>query len=222
MSESKWEYEREVEAPWLSGRSRISTVPSWMAPRLAPVPSLGPHSPEPPARITAPPAPEEVHRVPDVVVTPYPALPAIDPVAETLAAENAELREAITRATAELAALRATLLRELEPQVLRLALAVGEKIAGATLEAAPATATAWVSSAVTALSDAGPLVVTVGAGLGEQLEAVGAAAAGHRVEVDATLPRWACSVRAEHARVDAGLSSRVAAVAEALGAGDEP
>jgi flagellar biosynthesis/type III secretory pathway protein FliH len=190
-----------------------------MAPRLAPPPSIVPEPP--PAHVTTPPLHDEVHRVPDVVVTPYPPLPAVDPMAEALATENAELRAAITRATEELATLRTTLLRELEPQLLKLALTVGEKLAGATLASKPEIAAGWVRTALDALADAGPLVVTVGSGLAEQLGAVVSQTPNLRVEVDPAAPTWGCVVRAEHARVDAGLSSRVAAVAEALGGGDE-
>lgn len=215
MTQAKWIVEQASAAPWGTPGSNpcLVRMPSWMAPR-----NVDPSIPPPEApREAAPSIPVEAPREPDVVVSPYPPLPVFDARLDALSEENAELKLALDAAVAELTALRSRITRELEPQIVRLALTVGEKVAGLALDAQAEPALAWVGAGLEALADAKPIVISVGESFASRLDELAPRVHGVRIELDRSLPRWGCIVRGEHARVDVGLSNRVAAVAEALG-----
>lgn len=215
-----------TKVPWRAGPARLAAVPSWLAPRNVEAPPAAAPSVRPPeprvarpdeaSSISLPPA----AHIPDVVALPPP--PALDPtVSESIhastVAENAELKAALAGALAQLASVRRDLLRELEPGILRLAIAIGEKVAGAAIDADSTPAQAWVQAGVDALEGDSPLVVAVAPTFADSLATLSARVPDVRIEIDPTLPRWGCVVRGDRSRVDVGLSKRVAAIAEALG-----
>ena len=126
---------------------------------------------------------------------------------------------------AEMAALRTKVLLESEGELVRLALAVAERVVGRELTVDPSLVSSWAREAILAL-DGGTdstrpsadgsarLVVAVAPDLAAMAKG---ADFGGPVVVDPTLPAMSAEVRADPGRAAVSAPSRLAAVAEALG-----
>jgi hypothetical protein len=221
-----------IAASWLPGRAvhPKPKVPSWLAPRAAVSAQ--------PAPLSAPSAPPAVLSVlPDVtplrivessdeapVIIPKPSPLPEDLLADDgLREENAALAARLDEATRALESLRAQALRDGESELVRLALAVAERVVGRELTTDPALVAGWAREALEALLTREGLVVTVSPDVAAAVAPAAwerALAAPYTLVVDAALPPHACSARAGAATVDAGLGARLAAMRDALAEGE--
>lgn len=236
-------------ASWVPRRSAgpKPALPSWLAPRPAaaaqPVPFAASQRPAP-VSAAPPPAPVEPQAVEPVIV-PRPSPVPHDVLAEAaLHEENAVLRadvaalreenDALRADNASLAARlaeaegasersRAQWVRDGEPELVRLALAVAERVVGRELAANPAVVASWAREAVDSLLTREGLSVTVSA----DVAAAVPAGAWERsfgtpppISVDVSLPPHSCNVSAGPAAADAGLAARFFAMRDALEGGD--
>ena len=221
-----------IAASWLPRRSAgpKPKLPSWLAPR--PTASA---QPAPPLASSVPPSmpsifPEVSPPVIVEVADEAPVLlPKPSPLPEDLLAdaalreENAALAARLDEAARALGPLRAQALREAEPELVRLALAVAERVVGRELTTDPALVVGWAREAVEALLTREGLVVTVSPDVAAAAPPEAwarALATPHTLAVDAALPPHACSARAGAATVDAGLSARLSAMRDALAEGE--
>jgi flagellar assembly protein FliH len=139
---------------------------------------------------------------------------------DALRAEQVALREACAAREPVRAALRAEVLREAEPELVRLALAVAERVLGRELRADPSLLVHWAREAVEALPSRERLTVTLSTDLARVLsedawsEALGD---GVTISVDPSRSSGTCEVRAGASSVDAGPAGRLGAVREELG-----
>ncbi len=135
--------------------------------------------------------------------------------AEALEQRMRELEAELGWVATELARVRTEVLLESEPELVRLALAVAEKVVGHAVEVSPGLVAEWASEGIAALASKDGVVVAIGGGLAEHaFEAV--RASGAAIVVDETLERYGCEVRGRFARVRASASERLQRVAEAL------
>lgn len=211
-------------------------VPSWMAPRNDRVGSRSPlrGASEPPrARLLSERAPTPSTSAPAILsleapegmALRAPRTPSIPPPvhiecgdcaalraeAETLAAE----RDALA---AELRDVRRTTLLECEHDLVRLALAVAERVVGRELKSDPTLFATWAREAIDALAGSKEITVAVAADV-EQVTR--GADFGATVVVDTSLKDGTCAVHAEPGHATVSAEARIRAVAEALGANDE-
>lgn len=192
-------------------------VPSWLPRRGA--------TPPPPRETSFSQLAEKLPQIPKS--PPPPAIPyapegwispdEADALHAQVAAAEAQLAEAI----GELARVRREVLAASEPEVVRLALSIAEKVVGKTIELDPTMIGQWAAEGIAALSTKEDVVVAIGSGLAEHVfEAV--RATGATLVVDPTLDRYGCEVRGRFARVRTSATDRFALVAESLHTENEP
>jgi len=171
-------------------------------------------------------SPPVIVEAPDeaLVILPKPSPLPVDLLADAaLREENAALAARLDEAARALGPLRAQALRDGEPELVRLALAVAERVVGRELATDPALVAGWAREAVEALLAREGLVLTVSPDVAAAVspEAWGRAlATPYTLAVDASLPPHACSARAGAATVDAGLGARLSAMRDALAEGE--
>ena len=203
---------------WMVGGAPVAKKPSWSAPRPAPVPAIEPSRPSamPAApRVSAPPPP--------VIISapepePEPQAASADP---ELLRELEQLREAFARQTADLVELRRNVLAESEPELVRLALAIAERAVGRALKADKQLVVQWAREGIEALAAEEPVVVAVSPDLATLVPKRAWTTLGAELKIEAELPRWSCEVRSKDGRISVGMSSRLRAVGEVLGVGDD-
>jgi flagellar biosynthesis/type III secretory pathway protein FliH len=133
-----------------------------------------------------------------------------------LEAECAAMRlqlKAIAEATVEL---KRRILEESEPQLVRLACTIGERIAARELSSDPSLVVGWAREAIAELASDDPMVVAVSPDIAAALNEASWApvvSPSVRIETDGTLIASSCEVRSRRATVDASLRGRAAAVA---------
>jgi len=138
--------------------------------------------------------------------------------------ENAELRAQVRSTLEATRRLRSEILRATEPEILRLACAVAERVARAELTARPSLVVEWVREAVDALASADSIVIAIApdvAALVDETTLSSVHPNVTKVEVDRALEGMACEVRTRVSRVDASLEARLATIVEALTDGVE-
>lgn len=126
---------------------------------------------------------------------------------------SAEIR--LAEVIAELARVRREVLSASEPEVVKLALSIAERVVGHAVEIEPGLVAQWAAEGVAALATKDDVEVAIGAGLAEHVfDAV--RSTGATLVVDPTLDRQGCEVRGRFARVRTSASDRFALVAESL------
>jgi hypothetical protein len=209
--------------PWTSETHEAAnaTTPSWIAPRrVSASPFIFPRATQPPQEIVQAPrisAPPSISAVPSF----RPAPPSVKPPPyPDLREENAALKAQLEGAVMKIAMLREELLEASEPEVVRLACAIGERIAGRALEGDPAIVVEWAREGLAALAKTDGLVVAIAPDLAKSIaeEAWSRLGAPHALVVDASLPASSCELRAGGGRVAIGATARAACIAAELGA----
>jgi len=188
--------------------------PSWMAPPLTPEPpapeDAATHltlSPEEQARLY-PSLPPPRDLPPTLCEPPPPAYP-------DLRAEHAQLEAQLAAALEAMTHLRQRILEASEPQLVGLACAVGERIAGRELQMDPSLVVAWAREGIARLASEDSVVVAVSADIAASLDHVAwspVASATVSVVTDPALAPASCEVRVASSAVDAGMGNRAAAV----------
>lgn len=124
-------------------------------------------------------------------------------------------RAEIARLASVLATVRARVLEEAEPEIVRLALAIAERVVGRELAADPRIVARWIEEGLASLPGPNEPTVAVApdvaATLGEDASTRGA------VLVDAALAPGSCELRDGPSVVAIGVRARLAALSDALG-----
>lgn len=186
-------------------------IPSWLAP---PLPEARMETPAPPLRVSVPPPegarlyaplglPVEMRPpvAPELLAPPYP----------DLRAEYAALQGRLAATADCLSQLRRRILDASEEQVVRLACAVGERIAGRELQMNPELVVQWVKEGIEQLAKDESVVVAVSSDIAAALAASAwepVRSASVRIETDATLAQSCCEVRGLCSTVEASLARR--------------
>jgi hypothetical protein len=201
--------------------SSAAARPSWMSRKRAtsaPPPMAPPHPATEPPRVEP-----ESETVAIAVVEPPPS-----PVDLGLAAEVARLREENAALTAQVAAgasrlarLRRDVLEASEPELVRLAVAVAERVVGRELSLDPTLVVSWARDAIQALASKDEVVIAIARDVGAQVpfEAWAGVEVKHQVEMDPLLAQGSVEVRTSEGTIAAGGQARLDAVAHAVGAG---
>ncbi len=230
-------------ASWLGNQCPSERpLPSWMAPKGQVEPALTSWAVPPRDRgsITNPRAYEAVARsahprisvMPDggaelgSKMPPPPGVPGEyrDSTA-ALKDFSAEIQEVTETARQSLLDARREALETSEREIVKLALAVAERVIGRELQANAEVVTRWVREGIDALGATDQTTCVVSPKVAEILmnaERFRMESNPPEVIVDATLDGYACEVRGKYGRVDMGLESRLDAVRVALGAKEEP
>ncbi len=141
--------------------------------------------------------------------------PVSDAAFAALQAENTALRAQLAELTVVLGRTRREVLARSEGELVRLSLAIAERVVRRELATDPGLVARWAREAVEALTSRDDLVVAVSPDLANALPAdvwARALAVPFRLEVDPSLGTARCEVRAGAAIVDASADGRMAAV----------
>ncbi len=141
---------------------------------------------------------------------------------DALREENAGLAAHATALAQTLTTTRARVLEASEPELVRLALVIAERVVGRELSTDPGLVTEWAREALACLASRDDATLAVSSDIGEAVppDAWTRAVGAHAVTVDPSLPPGSCVVRAGASTADASLTTRLAAVREALDGGD--
>jgi flagellar assembly protein FliH len=134
--------------------------------------------------------------------------------------ENAALRATIAAQTAAIVEIRRAILAASEPEIVRLACAVAQRVARRELTIDPSLVTDWVREAIGGLDDAEPQTLVVAPDFAQAVDLASLSAAFPSiasVEVDPALSSMRCEIRTRASRIDASLEARLAAVVMDLG-----
>lgn len=132
----------------------------------------------------------------------------------------ATLTAALEHARASVESARREALDETEGELVRLAMAIAERIVGRELTMDPKILCGWARQGIEALGSVDSVKCVVSADVGAALEETAAwAPEGIELElvVDPTLPPRSCEVRGRYGRVDAGIEARLDGLARTLG-----
>lgn len=140
----------------------------------------------------------------------------------SLREENASLHEHVAAGAARMARLRREVLESSEPELVRLAVAVAERVVGRELALDPALVVSWARDAIQALAAKDEVVIAIARDVaqGVPAEAWSAIDTKHKVHADPTLAPGTVEVRAAEGAIAAGGEARLEAVAHALGVGE--
>lgn len=215
-------------APWTRpGAPRVSGRPSWIGMPRAAVPACAQSQVRAPS--TPPPSERGRENVPSVIapaIVPIErvSVPPPSPIIQTgreleLERELLALREETARLAVELASVRARVLEESEPEIVRLAVTVASRIAGCELATDPALVLEWIREGFAALPGKEDVVVAVAPDIAAAIppEALEGAATAAKVVVDAALRPGSCELREGASAVPIGVRERIAAISDALG-----
>ncbi len=136
-----------------------------------------------------------------------------------LEGEVAMLHAEIARLARELASIPARVLEESEPELVRLAVAVAEKIVGRELVLDPHTIVSWIEEGLAALPKPDAAVIAVSPEIAAVLALDATADIGF--VVDPSLRSGSCELRQGATTVSVGPSARTGAIADALGTAGE-
>lgn len=233
-----------VPTSWRSPVQRVDApLPSWMAPPESPDAALTSWAAPPPnARLLASVAPRISMMAPDSHspdddsdrVPPPPSLPNVegqgamnaDPslvpyeVVAELEGRIEELSQGLEAARATVADARREALEGSEREIVRLAMAVAERVIGRAFHHDPSAVADWVKEGIAALSQEDSVRVVVSPRVGEILQshsAFSGVETAPDLVVDPRFDDTRCEIRGKYGRVDAGLEARLDAVAAALG-----
>ncbi|MFO0676826.1 MAG: FliH/SctL family protein [Polyangiaceae bacterium] len=212
------------------------SLPSWLAP-----PPASRASTASPSSATVPVVPHVPSVVPAGVPREFTAIAADDVPPESIAdsgapdleAENRALRESVEALRLlldakerELVALSASVVtalkearRSAEPEIVRLALAVAERVVEDVLVTDPTTVVTWVRKGLAAIEQSETLFVTVGPELGSLVPrgAFDDVAKNVVVTIAPGEAPFALRLTTAHGCIDLGAEARLAAVTEAVG-----
>jgi flagellar biosynthesis/type III secretory pathway protein FliH len=149
----------------------------------------------------------------------HPAFDALPPYPD-LREENAALRRQIVEQALLTARMRRDVLEASEGELLKLAVAIGERIARQELRTDPKIVLGWVREAIDVSTTKDNVIVALAPDLAATLapsdwEAI--AVGPVRVETDASLAPFHCEVRAGASAVEVNVAERVAAMSRELG-----
>ncbi len=215
-------------APWTRpGAPRVSGRPSWIGMPRAVVPACA--QPQVRSPSTPPPSERDRQNLPSVIapaVVPIEriSVPPPSPLIQTgrepeLEGELVALREETARLAVELASVRARVLEESEPEIVRLAVTVAARIVGRELATDPVLVLGWIREGFAALPGKEEVVLAVAPDIAAaiQPEALEGAAAAAKVVVDAALRPGSCELREGATVVPIGAGERLGAISDALG-----
>jgi len=206
--------------------------PSWLAPPQPPPPRASERP-----RLSVVPGPK-VNTIPPpsaggpISARPVSTRPSVEAILTRERAEheqtvrelNDEL-ETLRQTTAQLAQRLATTRRHVleasEGELVKLALVIAERVVGTQIALDPVQIVSWAKEAIATLPARDALVVALSTDLAEQLpESVWTDLTNgrHTLEVDPSLPKGTCDVRATVASVEVSAAARMAAVGETIGA----
>jgi hypothetical protein len=196
-------------------------TPSWMAP---PLPELRLDPGElPPLRVSVPPpSPAGLYdgsspTIDSIValIGDLPVEPPPPPAYPDLRADYAALEAQLKATVDTLASLRRQILEASEPALVKLASAIGGRIAGQELRLDPGIIVGWAQEAIEQLASDDPVVVAISSDIAIALEEAAWAPLGasvSRIETDPTLAPASCEIRSASASVDASLAGRTEAI----------
>ncbi len=207
--------------PWLAAAEpETASTPSWIAPRRTTLDPRGETSSGPIARVSALPRSVRVPsaaELPRISVAPEPPPP---PPYPDLRDENAALKARIAEIAVAQARFRSEVLRASEGELVRLACAIAERVAGRELHTDPEIVLEWAREAIEALGAKEDVIIALAPDLAQMLCATdwsSLASGPVGVETDPSLGPLQMEVRVRSAAVEAGVASRLAAVTGALG-----
>ncbi|OJY30257.1 MAG: hypothetical protein BGO98_26335 [Myxococcales bacterium 68-20] len=151
-------------------------------------------------------------------------MPPPSPIIQTgreleLEDELLALREETARLAVELASVRARVLEESEPEIVRLAVTVASRIVGRELATDPALVLGWIREGFAALPGKEAVVVAVAPDIAAAIsrDALEGTATAAKVVVDDALRPGSCELREGATVVPIGAGERIAAISDALG-----
>ncbi|MDB4947098.1 MAG: hypothetical protein JWP97_6632 [Labilithrix sp.] len=213
-------------ADWSVASSKAAVQrPSWATPANAPAPrSEG--RPQLKVLPSVKPPPPSVSRPPEAYVVEAAAPPSrvVREHAEAIAALTAEvdvLKATAADLAAQLATTRRRILEASEGELVKLAIAIAGRVVGEAVAADPALIVGWANEAIAMLPPREAIVVAMSPDLAAAVPVdtwTIATEGEHRLEVDRTLPRGTCEVRAKATSIEVSAGARMAAVGEAIGA----
>lgn len=138
---------------------------------------------------------------------------------EALHRECAALKDVASAALAQAERARAETLATAEPDLIRLASAIAERVVARELTCDPGIVVTWAKEGITALHTRDDLIVALSLDLFENVARDKFEVENHHVDVvpDERLPPGSCEVRTRSGRVEENVTTRISAVLEALG-----
>ena len=129
------------------------------------------------------------------------------------------LRRRVGHLTEALGRARSSVIEQSEPEIVRLALAVAERVVREQIRVEPATMMRWVRDAIGALSDAASVVIAVAPDVASAIDRdawkTGPGAA--ELLIDASLPPGGCEVRSGSSVASVSIDDCMEVVRETLG-----
>jgi hypothetical protein len=119
----------------------------------------------------------------------------------------AALEGAVAQLTAEIATLRQRVIEDSEPELVRLALTIAERVVGREISVDPELIASWVEEAIATLGARHAVTIAVSPDLASIVEGA---------TVDASLPPGSCEVRDGARMIDVGARARIDAMTDAL------
>jgi flagellar assembly protein FliH len=220
---SKLPHEGLTMSAWSPEVSVVARRPSWMARRLStrpPAPTVVPSVPPTPQ--TEPPLPDLAASIQEAVsIAPEVDLSASNVIAQ-LADDNAALREQVAEMAGAMARLRRQVLEASEGELVKLALAIAERVVARELSVSPDLIALWAREAIDALAAKDEVVIAVAKDVAGDVgpdawAAIGLGHQAHQVLADSQLAPGAIEVRTPQGIVAVGAEARLTAVATALG-----
>ena len=210
---------------WAPETPTVASKPSWIARKAA---STKP--PAAPPRPPAVPAIEEAtfaegERESAVIEKAQPAAPppAVDlglsAALAQMAEENAELRAQVTEMAATMVRLKREVLESSEPELVRLALTIAERVVGHELSKNSALVVDWARESIEVLAAKDEVVIALARDVAAQVPsgAWSTIEVPHSTTTDPALAAGTIEIRTPEGVVVDGAPSRFGAVAEALG-----
>ena len=207
----------------------VARRPSWIARKSA---STRPPAATPPVAASLPPAEpsepvetayrEELTQIEEPGPLPL-ATPSVDLVTSAalaqLADENAALREQVAEMASTMARLRRQVLEASEGELVKLAIAIAERVVARELAISPELVVAWAREAVETLAAKDEVVIAFAKDVAEQVPTVAWTGVGveHQLITEPQFPNGAIEVRTPHGILAVDADARLAAVSHALG-----
>jgi hypothetical protein len=202
--------------------SGVSRRPSWISRKRGstrPPESRAPRPPALPTIVDEAPSELEPNLTPFAEPSPLSVDLGIAAELARITEENERLHSQVAAMAATMARLRREVLESSEPELVRLASAIAERIVGRELATDPALVVAWAREAIQSLAAKDEVVIALARDVAQQVsrDAWSAIDSYHRVQTDPLLTPGAIEVRAAEGTISAGADARIAAVAQALG-----
>jgi hypothetical protein len=134
-----------------------------------------------------------------------------------LEGEVAALHGEIAKLESMLMSVKAAVIEESEPEIVRLALAVAKRIVGREVTADPKVLHRWIEEGTKALPNRGEIAIVASPDVADEL----GNDAAHEIITDAMLPHGTCELREGEAMVSVGLDAKMAAMSDALGVDEQ-